>query len=225
MQAHEKIVVGDLEANCWIVPLSDSETDGSNPAAPAAVIDPGADSSEIVYCLDRRGLYPKYILLTHGHFDHIAALPDIYRYYSRGDRKPLVAIGREDIMYIGPDSLNVHRESFTVAAGNSFYIDQLWQPMPEADIVLDEGGRIDAFTVLHLPGHTRGSVAFFDEENKRLYTGDTLFRAGIGRTDLPGGDWNAMRRSLERLFQMDGNISVYPGHGEATSIGREVQSY
>ena len=222
MKTHEKIVVGDLEANCWIVPLGDSETHGLNPAA---VIDPGAQPSEIIRCLDRRGLYPKYILLTHGHFDHIAALPDIYRRYSGENQKPLVAIGREDAMYIGSASLGVHRVSFTVAAGNPFYIDQFWQPMPEADIVLDEGSKVDIFTVLHLPGHTGGSVAFFDEENKRLYTGDTLFRAGVGRTDLPGGDWNAMQRSLNRIFSMDGDIKVYPGHGDATSIGQEALFY
>jgi glyoxylase-like metal-dependent hydrolase (beta-lactamase superfamily II) len=222
MQTHEKIVVGDLEANCWVVPLGDSQFRG---LSPAAVIDPGGDPSEIIRCLERRSLYPTYILLTHGHFDHIAALPDIYKRYSDGEQKPLVAIGREDAMYIGPDSLAVHRASFAAVAGNSFYIDQLWQPMPEADIVLDEGSKLAMFTVLHLPGHSQGSVAFFDVENKRLYTGDTLFRAGIGRTDLPGGDWNAMQKSLDRLFRMDGAITVYPGHGDATSIGREAQFY
>jgi glyoxylase-like metal-dependent hydrolase (beta-lactamase superfamily II) len=222
MQAHEKIVVGALETNCWIVPLDDSP---SGSLGPAAVIDPGADSSEIIRCLERRGLYPTYILLTHGHFDHIAALPDLYRRYSGNDQKPIVAIGRGDSTYIGSASLDVHRASFTAVAGNSYYIDQLWQPMPEADRVLDEGDRIEIFTVLHLPGHSQGSIAFFDEKNKRLYSGDTLFMAGIGRTDLPGGDWNAMQRSLDRLFQMDGGIRVYPGHGDATSIGREAQLY
>jgi glyoxylase-like metal-dependent hydrolase (beta-lactamase superfamily II) len=222
MQKHEKIVVGALETNCWIVPLGDSPP-GS--LSPAAVIDPGDCASDIIRCLDRRNLYPKCILLTHGHFDHIAALPDIYRRYSGGGLRLSVAIGREDAMYIGPDSLAVHRESFAAVAGNSYYIDQLWQPMPEADRVLDEGDKIELFTVLHLPGHTRGSVAFFDEKDKRLYAGDTLFRSGIGRTDLPGGDWNAMQRSLDRLFRMDGDICVYPGHGDSTSIAREVQTY
>ncbi|MDR2796041.1 MAG: MBL fold metallo-hydrolase [Spirochaetaceae bacterium] len=222
MQTHEKIVVGDLEANCWIVPLDDPRSGG---LSPAALIDPGADASEIIACLDRRGLYPKCILLTHGHFDHIAALPDIYSYYSGKDQKPLVAIGRGDLMYIGSESLAAHRESFAMAGGNPYYIDQLWQPMPEADRVLDEGDTIEIFSVLHLPGHTQGSVAFFDGENRRLYTGDTLFRAGIGRTDLPGGDWGAIQKSLGRLFKMDGNIKVYPGHGDSTSIAQEAGLY
>jgi glyoxylase-like metal-dependent hydrolase (beta-lactamase superfamily II) len=81
------------------------------------------------------------------------------------------------------------------------------------------------FTVLHLPGHTEGSVAFFDKKNKRLYAGDTLFRAGVGRTDLPGGDFMALRKSLERLFKLDGDISVYPGHGPSTTIAQEISFF
>jgi glyoxylase-like metal-dependent hydrolase (beta-lactamase superfamily II) len=217
---HEKIVVGALETNCWIVPLCDSP---DADRAPAAVIDPGADAGEIIASLDRRKLYPKYILLTHGHFDHIAALPALYRRYA-GDN-PLIAIGRDDLPYLGGASLSVHQNSFRAAAGNSYYVDELWEPMPEAGRVLDDGDTIAIFTVLHLPGHTEGSVAFFDAANKRLYSGDTLFRSGVGRTDLPGGDWKALEQSLTRLFKMDGDIAVYPGHGESSVIAREAGAF
>ncbi|MDR0662965.1 MAG: MBL fold metallo-hydrolase [Spirochaetaceae bacterium] len=224
---HEKIVVGPLETNCWIVPLGDSpETNRSaetglidSGPAPAAVIDPGADAAEIIASLDRRKLYPKYILLTHGHFDHIAALPALYKHYA--GKSPLVAIGKDDLPYLGGDSLGVHQMSFHAAAGNSYYIDMLWEPMPDAGRSLADGDTISIFSVIHLPGHTEGSVAFFDAANKRLYSGDTLFREGVGRTDLPGGDWKALEKSLERLFKMDGDIAVYPGHGESTTIAQE----
>ncbi|MDR2097658.1 MAG: MBL fold metallo-hydrolase [Spirochaetaceae bacterium] len=230
---HEKIVTGSLETNCWIVPLNDSP-ESKRPDetgqivrdnAPAAVIDPGADAPEIIACLERRKLYPKYILLTHGHFDHIAALPALYKRYSVENQKPLIAIGRDDLPYLGGASLAVHQKSFCAAAGNSYYVDQLWEPMPEAGRALDDGDTLDMFTVLHLPGHTQGSVAFFDTANKRLYSGDTLFRSGVGRTDLPGGDWNALQQSLMRLFKMDGDITVYPGHGDSSSIAREASFF
>jgi glyoxylase-like metal-dependent hydrolase (beta-lactamase superfamily II) len=180
---HEKIVVGALETNCWLVPL-DSDS--------AAVIDPGGDAELIIACLERLKLYPKYILLTHGHFDHIAALPALHRHYSGNGRTPVTAVGKDDLMYTGPDALDAHKLSFTAAAGNSYYIDQLWEPMPNAGLVLSDGDTVEMFTVLHLPGHTKGSVAFFDKKSKRLYAGDTLFRAGVGRSDLPGGDFKAL---------------------------------
>jgi glyoxylase-like metal-dependent hydrolase (beta-lactamase superfamily II) len=97
--------------------------------------------------------------------------------------------------------------------------------MPDAGRILSDGDTIDMFSVIHLPGHTEGSVAFFDAANKRLYSGDTLFRAGVGRTDLPGGNYKALERSLARLFKMDGDIAVYPGHGESSTIGREQGFY
>jgi glyoxylase-like metal-dependent hydrolase (beta-lactamase superfamily II) len=218
---HEKIVVGALETNCWIVPL---KGEPSNGLLPAAVIDPGADADEILYCLDRRKLYPKYILLTHGHFDHIAALPALYKHCSAAGCPPLVAICRDDMEYLGPESRSAHRNSFA-AAGSPYYVDQLWEPMPEADLILEDDGKVESFTVLHLPGHTKGSAAFFDEEIKRLYSGDTLFRDGFGRTDLPGGDWEALQGSLSRLFKMDGEIEVFPGHGPSTTIAREASSF
>jgi glyoxylase-like metal-dependent hydrolase (beta-lactamase superfamily II) len=80
---------------------------------------------------------------------------------------------------------------------------------------------IGPFKVLHLPGHSPGSAGFLLEQEKILLSGDTLFRAGIGRTDLPGGDWPALQKSLDRLLSMDPAIAVYPGHGPLTTIGEE----
>jgi glyoxylase-like metal-dependent hydrolase (beta-lactamase superfamily II) len=217
---HEKIVTGALETNCWIVPLGADSLSGG--LAPAAVIDPGGDADKIISSLERRNLYPKCILLTHGHFDHIEALPPLYQHYS--GHSPKVAIHGDDLLYLGADSLAAHRRSFA-AAGAPYYVDQLWEPMPDADTVLADGDKIEIFTVLHLPGHTKGSVAFFDEGSKRLYSGDTLFNAGVGRTDLPGGDTDALEASLARLLKLDGDIAVFPGHGPSTTIAREYRHW
>jgi glyoxylase-like metal-dependent hydrolase (beta-lactamase superfamily II) len=209
----EAIVVGAIATNCWIYTWDESGV--------CAVIDPGADSGIIISRLKRLNLKPGYILLTHGHFDHIAALPDLAAAYA-GENPPVIAIHREDGNYLGPGAYDVHRESFTAAAGNAAYVDALWKDMPPADELLTEGASIGPFGVLHLPGHTPGSVGFYDEKTKVLFSGDTLFQDGCGRTDLPGGSWPQIRQSLHRLFTLDRDIKVYPGHGSETTIGAEA---
>jgi glyoxylase-like metal-dependent hydrolase (beta-lactamase superfamily II) len=201
------ITVGDIATNCWIYPLNDGE---------CALIDPGAEPERIAARLKTLKLKPAYILLTHGHFDHIAALPRLAAAFA-----PVIAIHREDAEYLGPGSYPVHCRSFTAAAGNAAYIDALWEDMPAPTVLLSEGDTIGPFRVLHLPGHTPGSAAFYDEETKTLFSGDTLFRGDYGRTDLPGGDTAKIKTSLKRLFALDKDIRVYPGHGPATTIGEE----
>jgi glyoxylase-like metal-dependent hydrolase (beta-lactamase superfamily II) len=203
------ITVGDIATNCWFYPLNGGE---------CALIDPGAEPDRILARLKALKLTPAYILLTHGHFDHIAALPRLAAAFT-----PAIAIHREDAEYLGPGSYHVHCRSFTAAAGNAAYVDALWEDMPSPTVVLSEGDTIGPFRVLHLPGHTPGSVAFYDEAAKVLFSGDTLFRGDYGRTDLPGGDTAKIMESLKRLFAMDKDIRVYPGHGPATTIGDETQ--
>jgi glyoxylase-like metal-dependent hydrolase (beta-lactamase superfamily II) len=110
----------------------------------------------------------------------------------------------------------------TAAGGSEAYVKSLWKPMPKADPLLSDRDPIGPFTVIHLPGHTPGSAAFYDPEAGVLFSGDTLFCGDYGRTDLPGGDRNKLKQSLRQLLSMDGNITVYPGHGPATSIGTEA---
>jgi glyoxylase-like metal-dependent hydrolase (beta-lactamase superfamily II) len=209
----ESLVVGPFAANCWIYVR---ETPSKEPGD-CAVIDPGADAEAIISRLERLKLRPRYILLTHGHFDHIAALPALAEAY----RDTTIAIHRDDAACLGAGDRRLYRESFADLAGNAAYGDAFRDDMPEADTLLDEGSVIGPFTVLHLPGHTPGSAAFYDQDAKVLFTGDTLFRNGYGRTDLPGGSLPQLRQSLQRLSAMDGDISVYPGHQGITSIGRE----
>jgi glyoxylase-like metal-dependent hydrolase (beta-lactamase superfamily II) len=202
------LTVGDIATNCWFYPLNRGE---------CALIDPGAEPDRISARLEELNLKPLYILLTHGHFDHIAALPRLAAAFT-----PVIAIHREDAEYLGPGSYQVHCRSFTAAAGNAAYVDALWEDMPAPTVVLSEGDTIGPFRVLHLPGHTPGSAAFYDERAHVLFSGDTLFQGDYGRTDLPGGDTAKIMESLKRLLTMDKDIRVYPGHGPATTIGNEA---
>ena len=210
-----RLVVGAISTNCWIYMYG---TSTGSPADEAAVIDPGDEADVIISALKKNNLTLKHILLTHGHFDHIAALPDLI---SALNPKPEIAIHRLDSEYLGPEAYKSHRISILAATGNTSFIDDLWNNIPSQDRLLEDGDTIGPFTVLHVPGHTRGSAAFWDKSEKVLFTGDTLFKGDCGRTDLPGGSEKEILESLSRLLKMDGNITVYPGHGDITTIEQE----
>ncbi|MDR2537479.1 MAG: MBL fold metallo-hydrolase [Treponema sp.] len=221
----ETLVVGALATNCYLYPL---EPVPDTPLCPCVVIDPGADAGVIITRLNSLRWYPRYILFTHGHFDHLAALPALLAHY---DGKPEVAIHEADAAYLGPQARQVHRQSFIAVTGNSAYVDALWENMPQATRLLVEGDCIGSLRVLHLPGHSPGSVGFYDEAAGILFSGDTLFMEGFGRIDLPGGNAQALAASLKRLCIGDNSGSikestvVYSGHGAATTIGAEKSRY
>jgi glyoxylase-like metal-dependent hydrolase (beta-lactamase superfamily II) len=224
-----RITVGAIATNCWIYPLEKNSGPGMSagtPAgyAPCAVIDPGEEGSRITAFLEKLRLFPAFIVLTHGHFDHIGAVPALVAEYARAGKKPEIAIHAADAEYLGPDSLAVHRRSFSAAAGDSAYIDALWQNMPTPDRMLAEGDCVGPLTVLHLPGHTPGSIGLWDKGEGILFSGDTLFCGTYGRTDLPGGNREQIFASLKRLLAMDGDIKVFPGHDKTTTIAHEARS-
>jgi glyoxylase-like metal-dependent hydrolase (beta-lactamase superfamily II) len=195
-----QLVLGDIATNCWIVAATaDGKTglDGAS-AKPCTIIDPADQADLIIAHLKSHGLRPEYILLTHGHFDHVGALPELARTYPGA----IIAIHRDDADYLGSKAL---------------------EAMPAPGRLLEDGDSIGPFTVLSLPGHTPGSAGFYLPGEKILFSGDTLFRDGVGRTDLPGGSQEVLERSLKRLLAMDGEIEVYSGHGNSTHISRERQ--
>ena len=206
----QNIVVGPVATNCWIYAYADNK---------AAVIDTGDEADAIISAINKSSLTPVYILLTHGHFDHICASQQIADAFS-GIK---LAVHRLDSGFLGPDARGAHMKSVEAAVGVASLMDVLWKETPCADILLDEGSEIGPFTVLHLPGHSPGSCAYWDKEAKILFSGDTLFAGAWGRTDLPGGNEEQIFESLRRLGSMDADIAVYPGHGETTTIGREKQ--
>ena len=218
----ECVVVGAIETNCWLYPLED-ESKGKRHCA---VIDPGDEAPRIISRLTKLDWVPSYIFLTHGHFDHVMALPDLLEAFGKGvfgdEKPPQTGIHRLDANYLGKDALPVHQRSFAAAGENPAYLDSIWKNLPEAGALFEEGDTAGPFRVLHLPGHTPGSVGFYDEEAGILFSGDTLFRGNWGRTDLPGGNEEDILKSLKRLLALNGEIKVYPGHGPTTTIKEEA---
>ena len=225
-----QLIVGNLATNCWIYPL-DTPVNGL-PAGfnPCAVIDPGEEGGRIIALLDQLKLFPSYIILTHGHFDHIGAVSALAkeyrgRYGDTASSGVTIAIHEAEAEYLGPEAYSAHTRSLKAVFGNSVKVEMLLDPQPSPDKLLKEGDTLGPFTVLHLPGHSPGSIALWDEKAGVLFSGDTLFCDGYGRTDLPGGDSNLLLASLMRLFAMNGDIQVYPGHDGITTIGQEARDF
>ncbi len=180
--------LGQLGTNCYIV--TDEETKR------CAVVDPGASGDKVADWLEQQGLTPKFILLTHGHFDHV------------GGVKALVARYPGLPVYLHPDDQNMTPELRGDLFWTDFYEDG-------DELTLDSV----TFRVLHTPGHTEGSVCLLAGEV--MLSGDTLFAGSCGRTDFPGGSWEKMMASMQRLASLKQNYKVLPGHGEATRLDDE----
>ena len=177
-------------------------------------VDPGcydeAESEALKSFVSSHGLKPNAIWLTHGHFDHIFGVASLARDYSI-----LVYMSSEDKMILKRDP--VYAQGVGLKAPDvSFETEDLVDGQILASF--DNGG----FKVITTPGHTPGGVCFYSEENKILFSGDTLFAGSIGRTDLDGGDYDKeIVGIMEKLMLLPGDVEVYPGHGPSTSIAEE----
>ena len=194
----KRVTVGPFESNCYIVG-SESPKDGM-------IIDPGADAKEILKNVNGLGLDIKLILLTHGHIDHIDAVMGVKE-----------ATGAE---------LAIHSADTQFIEGH--HVDALfgfsYPKLPPADRLVKGGDTIDIgdlrFLVLHTPGHTLGGICLLG--HGVVFTGDTLFNYGIGRTDFPGGSYDQLLNSIHtKLMVLPDSTVVYPGHGPESTIGAE----
>ena len=161
------------------------------------VIDPGYEGKKILSFLEEKGLHLQAILLTHGHFDHVGGVKEL-------------ADATDCRVFLRPEE---HTMPKTMTAGALYATDHYSDSFEIAGMT---------FAALHTPGHTPGSVCLICED--AMFSGDTLFAGSCGRTDLPGGDWATIQKSLRRLASIEANLWVLPGHG-GTSQLRDEKKY
>ena len=184
--------VGSLGTNCYI--LEDEKT------REAAVIDPGGDAPEIIRALE--GAKLRYILLTHGHYDHTGGAAELERAFPQA----ALYIHRKDLEDVDPSLFPLR----TQIQGANFYDEGAW---------IAFGGDAVKIQVLHTPGHSEGSVTL--RCGDLLFCGDTLFAGSCGRTDFPGGSVPKMLASLRRLGELEGDLQILPGHMDVSTLEKE----
>ncbi len=191
------LVVGDLETNCYLV--SDSATNET------IIIDPGDDADYITEAITNEKLKPATIVLTHGHFDHVLGCLELKLNFG----VPIL-LHQNDLKLYNSANRSAHH-----------WLKKKSLKVPPIDHFLKENDEIDfgseKLTIIETPGHTPGSVCLYDGA-KYLFSGDTLFKDGVGRTDFSYSRPLQLTKSLDKLFKLPGNIVVYPGHGDLFSL-------
>jgi glyoxylase-like metal-dependent hydrolase (beta-lactamase superfamily II) len=199
----ESLCLGPFGVNCYIL--------ASAKNAEAIIIDPGGEEKKIRKVLEKHKLEPAFIINTHGHFDHIGC----------NDKFSVpVYIHSRDMAFLNDPKLNLSGMLQPCACNIKSEIKSLED---KQKIVL---GPIQ-LQVIHTPGHTPGGICLLLEKpaNKILFSGDTLFFQGIGRTDFPGADEGQLKKSIkEQLFKLPEDTVIYPGHGMPSTIGEEKQN-
>jgi glyoxylase-like metal-dependent hydrolase (beta-lactamase superfamily II) len=196
------LVVGPIQANCYVL--------GCERTKETAVIDPGGDVDKILMTLTKDMLRCVYIINTHGHFDHT------------GDNKRLKEVtGAKLVIHRADAPMILHQGSNGSMWGMEV------EDSPPPDSYVEERDVITfgdiSLQVLHTPGHSPGGISLLSD--KMVFVGDTLFAGSIGRTDLPGGDYETLIRSVkEKIFPLGDDVVIYPGHGPKTTVGRERRS-
>ena len=198
--------VGPIMTNCYIV--------GCEETKEGAIIDPGGDGAHILAEVRQLGLEIKYVVNTHGHFDHTLANREVIEGLTESQQQPpLLAIHQAEAPMLK-------------SGGGAALFGLRGFSSPPADMYLEEGdvltlGQVK-LKVLYTPGHSMGSVSLLNEEEKAVFDGDVLFNMGIGRTDLTGGDFDTLMDSIRNeLLTLPDDTVVYSGHGPVTTIGRE----
>ncbi len=198
----KSLAVGDIGANCYILGCPETKE--------GMVVDPGAESRRILAAAKELGVTVKYIVLTHGHLDHIGAVEEV-----RKETRAKVLIHELDA-----DCLTDAKKNLSAF----FALPVQGEP---ADTLLHDGEEIKvgslSFKVLHTPGHTEGGICLSFPGG--VISGDTLFAGSVGRTDFPGGSMEVLLDSIrEKLLGLDPGTVVHPGHGPSSTIGEEKEN-
>ncbi len=196
--------LGPVIANCYIICDEKTKT--------GAVIDPGDYNNSLLKEIAASGMTElKYILCTHGHFDHVSGAGRLKEKYPDAE----IIVGEKDATALNDSVL-----SLAAYFGAPFY------PCV-ADKVLKDGDTIEigdvSFKVISAPGHTEGGVMYYCEKEKVIFTGDTIFRGSVGRTDFFGGSISALMDTLKKIKKLPEDVNVYSGHGESTTIKHETE--
>ena len=195
----ETVCVGQMEVNCYLLAPGEG--------APTIIIDPGAELGKIKRVLEKHKLTPAFIINTHGHYDHIGC----------DDKFGVpVYIHRSDSALLKDPGLNL-----SSVFAMPYEVKSKIEALEDNQIIELQGLQLK---VLHIPGHTPGGIALhmLKPDDKIVFTGDTLFSGGIGRSDLEGGDEGLLIKSIkEQLLTLANETIVYPGHGPSSTIGRE----
>jgi glyoxylase-like metal-dependent hydrolase (beta-lactamase superfamily II) len=195
----QTLVLGAVRTNCYLITNEETRE--------TIIIDPGAQAEVVKEKITELGSVPTAVLLTHGHFDHIMAARELAEDYN-------IKVYAHEIEkeIVGSSDLN---GGYLIHTSHTLVPDKLIKEemLKMADFELQ---------VLHTPGHTAGSVCFYLKDQGVLISGDTLFLGSVGRTDLPTGNFDTLQKSIrEKLFVLPEDVIVYPGHGDATTIGYE----
>ncbi len=196
--------IGPVNANCYIICDENTKI--------GAVIDPGDFTPSLLKAINDLGMKElKYILCTHGHFDHIQGVSRLKEKYPGSE----ILIGEKDCVALSDSAVSL--ASFF---GAPFY-------PTVADKVLNGGDKISfgdiTFEVISAPGHTEGGVMYYSKEQKAIFTGDTLFKGSIGRTDFIGGSMTVLLNTLQKIKKLPEDVKIYSGHGEATTVKHETE--
>ncbi len=191
----QKFIVGELQANCYLVSAEIPDE--------CLIIDPGDEANLISENILRQDLKPKAIVATHGHFDHILAAGELQMafdipFYIHADDKKIVDYMTDSAQHW------LNREIIEQPPSKIKYLED----GEELRIIKDE------LRVIHTPGHSPGGICLVNPKNKIIFTGDTLFKNGIGRTDFSYASTEKMRRSLQKIRNNFTGYTAYPGHGE-----------
>jgi hydroxyacylglutathione hydrolase len=206
----DKLVLGAYENNCYIVRKDKT-------AADCLIIDTGLDSEPLIDFLDREKLNPLFLILTHGHADHIAGVEQLRQKF----KNIKICIHKDDADMLGD------------TAGNFSHFAGVEITTAPADIIFDKEGAVEfanlKFELIHTPGHSPGGICLYNKDDKVLFSGDTLFAGSIGRTDFAGFDAQKCFQQLvdnikTKLLILPDETTVMPGHGGRTSIGREKRT-